>query len=56
MVLASEVTSTSSKTRPGMFSGRLTSPTSGRPGMIIAAGPSLPANQVPEVSAMAPSA
>jgi hypothetical protein len=37
-----------------MFSDRLTPPTLGRPGMIIAAGSSLPANHVPPVSATRP--
>jgi hypothetical protein len=39
-----------------MFSGRNTWPTSGLPGMIKAAGPSLPASQVPAVSVTTPSA
>ena len=39
-----------------MFSGRNACPTRGRPGMIMAAGPSLPASHVPDVSAITPSA
>ena len=46
---------TSSNTKPGAFSVRYTSPTCGSPGMIIAAGPSLPALHVPSVTTMAPS-
>jgi len=50
------VTMTSSKTNPGMFSGRNTSPTRGSPGMIIAGGaPALPTRQVPSVLTMTPS-
>ena len=37
-----------------MFSGRTTMPGAGRAGMIIAAGPSLPASQVPTVSLTTP--
>jgi hypothetical protein len=54
-VWPTDVTVTSSNTKPGMFSGRYTSPTFGSAGMIIAAGPSFPAIQVPRVSAMTPS-
>ena len=44
------LTVTCSKTMPGMFSVRYTSPTCGSPGMIMAGGPSTPARHVPSVS------
>jgi hypothetical protein len=47
-------TVTSSTTIPGAFSGRYAAPTAGAAGMIIAAGPSLSASQVPSVSATTP--
>ena len=48
-------TVTSSKTSSGMFSGRYTCPGLGLAGMIMPGGPSLPASQVPWVSATTPS-
>src|SRR5829696_8011988 len=54
-VLPTVLTVTSSNAIPGVFSVRYASPTFGLAGMIIAAGPSLPAIQVPSLVTIAPS-
>src|SRR5829696_6401291 len=54
-VLPTVLTVTSSNAIPGVFSVRYASPTFGSAGMIMAAGPSLPAIQVPSLVTIAPS-